>query len=138
MSKKKLFAGFTEEEAEQYAQEARETWGADEVRDSQRRWKNYSAEQKEAIQREGNAVYEDIVAQMALGPGSPAIQQAIARWHQHMRYFYEPSIERLRGLGDLYNDHPDFASNFRELDPNLPEFMREAISIYCDNLEQNA
>lgn len=138
MSKKKLFAGFAnEEEEKQHEQDAREAWGDEAVEDSYRRWNNYTAEQKETILAEGNAVYEDIVGQMALGPGSPEIQQAIGRWHQHLRYFYEPSIERMRGLGDLYNDHPDFAKNFREMHPDLPEFMREAINIYCDNLEQN-
>jgi hypothetical protein len=51
-----------------------------------------------------------------------------------MRYFYEPSVERLRGLGQLYVESPDFARNFREVHPDLPEYMREAIIVYCDQL----
>ena len=55
---------------------------------------------------------------------SPEAQAIVARWHQHMHYFYEPAIERLRGLGQLYTDSPDFAA-----------FLREAITVYYDILK---
>ena len=61
MSKKKLFAGFTEEEEKHYAQEARERWGEQSVNDSYKRYNSYTPEQKAQIGAEGQAVYEDIV-----------------------------------------------------------------------------
>jgi DNA-binding transcriptional MerR regulator len=134
MSKPTLFQGFSEEEEKRYAQEARETWGAKEVDASYKRWNRYTPEKQAAIKAEGGVIYQDLAALTDQDPASPAVQQVIGRWHQHMRYFYEPSVERLRGLGQLYVEHPDFARNFRELHPNLPEFMRSAIEHYCDNI----
>ena len=49
--------------------------------------------------------------------------------------YYEPTIDLLRGLGNLYNDDPDFNRTISQFHPDLPAFMREAINIYCDRLE---
>jgi len=135
MSKKKLFAGFTPEEEKHYEKEARQMWGDKAVDDSYKRLNGYSVQQKEQIGTEGQAIYTDLVAAIGQDSASPVVQAIVARWHQHLRYFWEPNVEALRGLGDLYNDHPDFARNLGELHPNLPEFMREAINHYCDGLE---
>jgi DNA-binding transcriptional MerR regulator len=135
MSKKKLFAGFSAEEEERYHQEAREQYGAETVDASYKLWNSYTPQKREQIIAEGGAIYTDMIAQMAQGAASAAVQQIVARWHQHLRYFYEPTVEILRGLGQHYVDHPDFARNFREMHPDLPEFVRDAIAIYCDQLE---
>ncbi len=50
---------------------------------------------------------------------SPAVQAIIARWRQHMRYFYEPGVEVLRGLGQMYVDSPEFADKFCQLHPRI-------------------
>jgi DNA-binding transcriptional MerR regulator len=139
MSKKQLFAGFSEEEEKRYAQEARELYGEEEVNASYKLWNSYSPQKKEQIMAEGNTIYTGVVTLIEQGhsASSPEVQQVIARWHQHMRYFYEPSVERLLGLGQLYVEHPDFARNFRALHPDLPEYMREAITHYCENLPKS-
>lgn len=138
MDEKKLFAGFNAEEEKRYAAEAQQRWGAQEVDDSYRRWNSYSEQQKAEIQAEGSAIYRELAAAMPEGPQSAVVQALVARWHEHMRYFYEPSIERLRGLGQLYVEDPRFAANFRELDPGLPEFFNQAIQVYCDRLEHGS
>ena len=135
MSKKQLFAGFTEQEEKHYAEEARKLYGEREVNESYKLWNSYSAEKKEQIKAEGGAIYTELAALTGSPPDSPEVQALIGRWHQNMRYFYEPSVERLRGLGQLYVESQDFANRFRALHPDLPEFMREAITIYCDNLK---
>jgi DNA-binding transcriptional MerR regulator len=136
MSKKQLFKGFTPEEEKKYEQEARQRWGDEEVSASYKRWNSYTPQQKEDIKAEGDAVYMEIVSQIEAGKPAtdPEVQDIIARWHQHMRYFYEPSAARLQGLGHLYVNSPDFANRFRELHPGLPEFMRDAINHYCEAL----
>ncbi|MCL4487048.1 MAG: MerR family transcriptional regulator [Chloroflexi bacterium] len=126
-----LFVGFDEEKQAQYAQEARRRWGSSEVDASAKLWSGYSAEKKTTILSEGEAIRRDLQAAMSKGPTSPEVQQIVARWHQHLRYFYEPSIERLRGLGQLYVDDPDFRATYSKLDPKLPEFFRDAIAFYC-------
>lgn len=62
---------------------------------------------------------------------STAVQQIIARWHQHLRYFYEPTTEILLGLAQGYEEDPDFAAFYEKLHPDMPHFLRQAIEHYC-------
>ncbi|MBI5652707.1 MAG: TipAS antibiotic-recognition domain-containing protein [Chloroflexi bacterium] len=133
MSDQELFAGFDEEKQKEYADQARQRWGSQAVDASLKRWGKYSAAQKAQIIAEGEAIRRDLAANMRAGFDSPAVQQIVAHWHQHMKNFYEPSIERLRGLGNLYVDDPDFRANYAKLDPGLPEFFRDAIEFYCNH-----
>lgn len=134
MNDKQLFQGFSDEQQKEYTKEAIHRWGDDIVKESQKRWGSYSAEQKQKIGEEGNAVYRDLVAAMAFNPDSPQVQSCIARWHQHLRYFYEPSKEIMLGLADGYNDDPAFSANFAKIHPELASFMRKAIQVYCKTL----
>jgi DNA-binding transcriptional MerR regulator len=133
-NKKIIFDGFGEEKQKQYEQEAVDRWG-DNAAQSIKLWNSYSEERKAEIMREGSDIYLEIVANMEKGPDSPEIQALLARWHQHLRYFYEPSIEVLGGLGNMYHDHPDFNATFTQIHPDLPAFLKRAIAIYVDVLE---
>ena len=62
----------------------------------------------------------------------------MARWHQNIRHFYEPSREVLRGLGQMYAEHPDFIVTFTRLHPDLPEFLRRATEVYAETAVVNA
>ncbi len=137
MSQKQLFEEFSAEKQKEYEAEAQRRWGEKHVKESQKRWGSYTAEEKKRVLSEGNVIYQDIIAAMPLGPGSPQVQAMIARWRQHLRYFYEPTPDMLRGLGDLYNDDPDFNANFTRMHPDLAKFMKSAIEIYCQNLPVN-
>jgi DNA-binding transcriptional MerR regulator len=137
MDTKELFAGLSDEQQAQYEQEAEALWG-ETVRESSRKWKAYSPAQKARIMAEGQAVYQDLLDQLDEPPASRAVQAIIARWHQHLRYFFEPSADVLRGLGQGYNDNPQFNATFQRLDPKLAPFMRAAIEVYCDKLEPGA
>lgn len=130
MSGDELFAGFSEEQQAAYEEEAAQRWDEDRVRESNRLWRSYSDEKKRAILEEGRAIYRDLAAVMTDGPASAAAQAGIRRWHEHMRYFYEPAPEMLLGLGDLYNDDPAFSETFARIHPELASFMREAIRVY--------
>jgi len=135
MSKKKIFEGFSEEKQKQYEQEAMQRWGEANVKKSIKLWSSYTEQQKEQIKQEGGAVYTDLVNSMRQGSESPEVQAILVRWHQHLRYFYEPSLEVLRGLGNAYNDHPDFNATFTAMHPDLPAFLQKAITHYVDVLE---
>ena len=131
MEDKELFA-FSEEQQAKYEQEAEALWG-ETVRASSRQWKRYSPEKKKQIFAEGEAVYLDMIERLNAGdePGSPAAQAVVERWAQHMRYFYEPTLEIMRGLGGAYVEHPGFRAFFDKMHPRLAEFMRDAIEAYC-------
>ncbi|MBC8506856.1 MAG: MerR family transcriptional regulator [Anaerolineales bacterium] len=137
MSKKDIFAGFSEEQQEQYTEEARQRWDPQLVDESMKRWKNYSPEKQKAIIAESSEIYSEIFENMEQGrtAANPAVQTGVAKWHQNMRYFYEPTIEVLRGLGQMYVDSPDFRVTFEKFSPEFPEFLCEAIQVYCEGKE---
>jgi DNA-binding transcriptional MerR regulator len=135
MSKKKIFEGFSEEKQKEYEQQALQRYDPERVKESYKRWNSYSAAEKEQIMEEGKQIYLSIVANMDKGAESQEIQHFLTQWHQHMRYFYEPSLEVLRGLGHTYHDDPDFNATFTAIDPDLPAFLQKAIIYYVDTLE---
>jgi len=59
MSNTDFFAGFSEEKQEEYARQAEEMYDPETVRASNRRWKAYPAEKKQAILDEGRQIYLD-------------------------------------------------------------------------------
>jgi DNA-binding transcriptional MerR regulator len=130
MSKKQLFAAFSDEEQEKYAAEAEQMYDPKIVRASQKKWKSYTSEDKQRIADEGNAAYEAIVAAIPLGASSQQAQAGVDRWRKHLDYFWTPNLEQLVGLTELYNSDPRFKANFDKIDPRLAEFMREAVKIY--------
>lgn len=134
MSKKKFFEGFNEEKQAQYEKEVVEQWG-DTAAQSIALWNSYSEERKADIMLEGSNIYQALAANMDKGPQSPEVQALLVRWHEHLRHFYEPTIEALAGLGAMYHDHPDFNATFTRIDPHLPAFLKEAIAHYVDVLE---
>lgn len=136
MKDKQIFEGLSRDQLDSYRLEATGRWGDEQVSDSYRLWESYTEQQQQAIIDEGNAIYNDLVECVALGAEHPDTQALIARWNQHLRYFYEPSIERMRGLGEMYAHSPEYLEKFRQLHPALPEFLRSAISMYCDRLQE--
>lgn len=137
MSRKQLFEGFSEEKQKDYEREARLQWGPDSVNESIRRWNGYSKEQQQAIQQQGGQIYIEIAG--ALEAGAPAqsaeVQALLQRWHDHIRNFYEPTLDILRGLGEMYNAQPEFMAFFRQIHPGLPAYLAEGIAQYVDDLE---
>jgi MerR family transcriptional regulator, thiopeptide resistance regulator len=130
MSKKQLFAGFSEAEQEKLAAEAEKMYDPETVRASNKKWKGYSAEQKQRVLDEGNQVYTDMIAAMPKGAASVEAQAIVERWRKHMDYFWTPNLEQLLGLADGYVDDPRFRANFDAMHLQLAEFMREAVKVY--------
>jgi MerR family transcriptional regulator, thiopeptide resistance regulator len=137
MSKKQLFEAFSEEEQKQYEREARLQWGPDTVNQSIKRWNSYTESQRQAIGEEGAQVYADLVKAIEAGtpPEDAEVQEILKRWHNHTRYFYEPTLEILRGLGEMYNTDARFIANFTKLHPDLPQYLQDSITQYVDDLE---
>ncbi len=133
MKQNEFFEGFSEQKQKQYEQEIRDLYG-DQAFMGVKDWNSYSPAEKERIKSESQAIYHDLVALMPKGYADPDVQAVIERWRQHLRYFYEPSVERMRGLANLYNEHPDFLATFNAIHPDLAGFMKQAIDFYCQNL----
>lgn len=133
MSDKNLFEGFSEEEQEKYALEAEQLYDPETVRESNRKWKAYSAAKKESILAEGNVIYKDMIAVMPKGANSAEAQAIVERWRKHMEYFWTPNLEQLLGIAEGYVNDPRFKTNFDKIDPRLAEFMRDAVKVYVES-----
>jgi DNA-binding transcriptional MerR regulator len=134
MNKKLLFDAFNDEEQEKMEKEAMQMYDPETVKESNRKWKNYTMAEKQKIGEEGNAVYQGFVDAMSKGPGSQEAQVCVQRWRDHMNYFWTPNPDQLIGLADLYNDDPRFKKNFDKVHPDLAQFVREAVTIYVNKL----
>ncbi len=132
MSAKGLFEGFSEEEQEKYAKEAEQLYDPETVRASNRRWKQYSAAEKEGILLESKAIYVDLIAAMPKGARSAEVQAIIARWHKNMDHFWIANDAQLQKLSEMYNEDPRFKANYDKMHPKLAEFMREAVKVYVE------
>jgi DNA-binding transcriptional MerR regulator len=133
MSKKQFFEGFSEEQQAEYEKEAAQIYDPAIVHASNKKWKNYTAAEKQRIGDEGQAIYEDMLLAMPHGASSSEAQTCVERWRRHMEYFWTPNVDQLLGLVDLYNSDPRFKANFDKFDLNLAIFMREAVKIYVAN-----
>ncbi|MDO9086786.1 MAG: MerR family transcriptional regulator [Anaerolineaceae bacterium] len=133
MNKKVLFEAFSDEQQAEMEKEAMQLYNPETVKESNRKWKNYSAAEKQKIGDEGNAVYQGFLEAMSKGPDSHEAQACVVRWRQHMNYFWVPNAEQLLGLADLYNDDPRFRKNFDKIHPDLADFVRKAVAFYVKN-----
>lgn len=134
MSTKELFEGFDDETQARYEEEAAQMYDPRMVQESSRRWKSYTAEDKARIQTEGGAVYQDLLPLLDRDPADAAVQTVIARWHEHLHAFYEPTPDILRGLGQAYAEDPRFAAFFTAMHPDLPGFFSRAIEHYVTGM----
>jgi len=130
MSDDNLFEGFDEKTQESYAREARERWG-DTAIQSQQLWNSYSTDQKNKILQDGRNLMLALRDAMPLGAAHPSVQALIERYHHHMGNFYDCSYEVLLGLGRMYVEDDRFRATFTKMDPAMPEFMLQAIQLYC-------
>ena len=130
MTDRSMFSGFTDEQQEKYAEEAEKMYDPKTVRDSNKRWKEYSKDKQQAILQEGKDIYAELAKSLTLDPGGAEIQGLVQRWRDHMAYFWVPSLDQLEGLGHLYNDDERFKKNFDQLHPDLAAAFLSAIKIY--------
>ena len=136
MSTQQLFEPFSDEQQAAYEKEVMQMYDPEVVKASNKKWKSFTAAEKQKILDDGNAIYADILAAIPKGPASSEAQAGVERWRQHMAYFWTPNDEALLGLANLYNDDPRFKANFDKIDPRLAEFMREAVKIYVEAIKK--
>ncbi len=137
MKNAEFFEGWTEEKQPEFEKEIREKYG-DNAMDDVIDWNSYTREKKAEIIAEGKANMDAMAALTGSPVDSPAVQEQVKRWHQHMKYFYDPSIERMRGLGQMYVEDPRFKATYENVHPGLALFMKQAIDVYCDRLEKES
>lgn len=140
MAKKPIIQPFSEEKQKQYEREARLEYGPENVNVSVKRWNGYTQAQRDAIMEEGGQNYLEMVKAMEAGETveSAEVQAIVKRWHDHIYYFYEPTIDVLSGLAETYRSNPEFGAFFANFHPDLAEYLSSAIRVYVDEMETAA
>ena len=128
-----IFKGLTKEEEAENERAAMQLYDPVVVKNSYKKWNAYSADEKQNILNEGNAIYRSMVEAIPDGPASSAAQTAVERWRQHIEYFWSPNEEQLAGLTHGYVNDPAFRANFDKIDTRLAEFFEQAVKVYLDS-----
>ena len=135
--KKRGLKRHSAEQQKQYEREVRLQYGPERVNETIERWNSYSQTRQDAIIKEGDQIYAALAESMQAGKraGDRELRELLDRWQNHLRHFYEPSLDTLRGLGQMYNSHPDFIANFQNIHADLPAYLEQVIDHYVDDLE---
>lgn len=141
MSRNEMFNSFDmteiEKHKEKYAEETKQKYGDSHAyKESMRRTSKYSKDDWANIMGNANEIYLKIANLMDENPANQQVQEAVGEWRQHITdYFYDCTPEIFRGLGDLYVTDERFTKNIDKIKEGLAQFLKEAMDIYCDNLE---
>jgi DNA-binding transcriptional MerR regulator len=132
MEKENYFKGFKEED---YAEETKSRWGSDPTyQESQRNWDSYNPEKREAIKAKGGQLAARII-NLAADPSvdDPEVMEAVGEYHQYFNiYFYDTTIERLRGLAGMWASDERFGETYNLFHPQGAELISKAVMAYCD------
>lgn len=137
MDDQELYEGFSKEELAAWNKEAKERWGhTDQYKQSVGKYESLTKEEKLKMKKDGEALMDEIVANMDKGHDSPEVQALVQKHYDSLRFFYEPNLEMYRNLADMYvgyQGNTRFRAYFEKHHKDLPEFMRDAIHAYCDS-----
>ncbi len=131
MKETEFFQGFSEEKQAEYQKYAEEHWDRKLVNQSSQRWNKLTNDEKRTLLAEGERITKEIVKSIPLGPSDPQVQSLVTEWHAYINRFYDCSFKILLGLAKGYTEHPDFITFYRKIHPEMPEFLYNAIKIYC-------
>lgn len=142
MENEDRFRPFNKSEIEahqkKYEKEVEERWGdTDAYKQSKQKASQYTKEDWEKIQQEGDEIDRELVKLMDRDPSDPDVQHLIDRKRQHITdYFYECSLDIFRGLGDMYVNDPRFTKNIDKWKEGYAEFLSKAMHAYCDQKKE--
>ncbi|MDF2569063.1 MAG: mta2 [Sporomusa sp.] len=90
-----------------------------------------------SIKARADKIHQKLVKIMDKGPAAPEVQEVIAELQQHITDDVcncTPDI--LRWLGDMYAYDKRLTANVDKYRPGFAIYLREAMHIYCNNLEK--
>lgn len=102
-----LYEGIPQEKAEAWRSEAMNKWGKESILEAEDNMRSLSKEEMDSLITDLNDISEKLTGRMHGDPGSPEVQQLIARRYQIILRFTngqikQSKLEYLRGLGELY------------------------------------
>jgi len=133
LSDKELYIGFSAEQANRYAKEARHLYGEEIVGKTERRIRKLSKEKWAEIRHEGEIIAQELAMVAGKDAADPEVQKLIKRHHAWIENFYEAPRELYAGLGLLYTQNPEFREYYDKYHSGLADFIKTAIDYFCCN-----
>ena len=135
MKSSDIFEGADDAQQEKWEQELvdKNPDEASNIAESKRRMSGWSKEDGTLIQKELAEIDARLVELIEAGiePEDLQTQEVIADHFRWVSQFWTPNAESYVGLGDLYNDSPEFLERFNEIHPKLAPFQRQAMTHYA-------
>ncbi len=128
------FTVFDTRKMDEYARQAKETWGkTEEYREMQERSKNWSQEDEERMQKEFVDIFVRFGKLLHLSPSEPAVQELVVQMQAFItEHFYDCKPKILQGLGRLYAGGGSLTENINQAaGAGTAEFVAEAIEVWC-------
>lgn len=136
MTDDELFEAFWEKHEKEYAPEAEKRWGhTDAYKQSKERTKHLTKDDYKRMAKAADTFMKTVAACIDSGPASAETQKLISQHYESLRTFYDPSPELYRGLSQMWVEDHRFRAYYEKYDSRMPEFMRDAVCVYCDGVE---
>ena len=133
MDYEEMYKGFGKEKGEAYKKEASEKWGTDVVADSEKRILAMNKTEWKALLQKGEDLNKELVKLIDQPAADAKVQALIKEHYAMMGKFFNVTIEIYKNLGTMYADDERFKVNYDKHHPDLAEFLRDAIHIFCNN-----
>ena len=135
MKASEVFDGADDAQQEKWEQDliAKHPEAASHVAESKQRMSSWSKEDGALIQKELAEIDARLVELIEAGvePDDGRTQSVIADHFHWVSQFWTPNAESYVGLGEMYNESPEFLERFNGIHPKLAQFQRDAMSHYA-------
>ena len=101
----------------------------------QEKIKDWKKEDWETHKTQGDKLTNDFLVALRKGlhPGTPEVQTLVLIQHDWIKSFWTPTKKSYIELGQLYQNHPDFRKFYETYDPELMDYIFNAIKIFAEN-----
>lgn len=133
------FTAFDTKELDEYAKEAKESWGkSPEFREFEEKKKSWTADAEKAAEEQMEELFAGFGRLRALPPSAPEVQGQVEKLRNYItEHFYTCSLKTLRGLGEMYAGDGRFTENIDAFaGAGTAHFVEEAVRVYCDTRER--
>ena len=135
MKASEVFEGTDDAQQEKWEQDliAKHPEAASHVAESKQLMSGWSKEDGSLIQKELAEIDARLVELIEAGvePDDARTQSVIADHFLWVSQFWTPNAESYMGLGEMYNDSPDFLERFNGIHPKLAPFQRDAMAHFA-------
>jgi MerR family transcriptional regulator, thiopeptide resistance regulator len=137
MKEQEMYYGFSREKQAKYEKQIIERFGEKgkkHIAESHENVKNWSKTDWELSNKEFDEICKELVKilQKRFHTSSKDVQSIILRHYQWLKKFWTPTKESYTGHGQFIIES-DLRKAYETYDPQLPEFLAEAIRIFADN-----